>query len=305
MVKWYAVAQGRIPGFYSNWPACQAQTNGFSNPKYKSFSTKKEAAEFLLQMEVIVETPYTEQLKNEINIAIYGAVALAQANSPEDFESSEGVDIFVLPKIPSHIKVGSIEFFDLDRDCLDPGNRTVAIYVDGSKMPTIDHRGSGVYCRFKGQDYGMSAPFTKEIADRYQLTDDEMKEMSSPSMEYLAFAETLWQFIYIRLPEVNGVVQKLKHSWTLIFVCDYNGVQNFTHGYWTPKETHIVKIYNVCDTIIKFLKIRDIHVVVKHCPGHNDIHGNELSDIYAKGTSYQNNLPVLVREISKKFLQDD
>lgn len=47
MSKYYAVAKGRIPGIYRDWPTCQKQVDKFSSPAYKSFKTEAEAKEFL------------------------------------------------------------------------------------------------------------------------------------------------------------------------------------------------------------------------------------------------------------------
>jgi len=41
--KFYVVWQGRAPGVYTTWDACQAQINGFSSAKYKSFDTLANA----------------------------------------------------------------------------------------------------------------------------------------------------------------------------------------------------------------------------------------------------------------------
>ena len=41
--KYYVVWKGVKPGIYDNWEDCKKQVNGFSNPKYKSFSTLEEA----------------------------------------------------------------------------------------------------------------------------------------------------------------------------------------------------------------------------------------------------------------------
>lgn len=41
--KFYVVWQGREPGVYTSWGACQAQISGYSGAKYKSFSTLSEA----------------------------------------------------------------------------------------------------------------------------------------------------------------------------------------------------------------------------------------------------------------------
>ena len=41
--KFYVVWQGRTPGVYTTWESCQAQINGFSSAKYKSFDTLAKA----------------------------------------------------------------------------------------------------------------------------------------------------------------------------------------------------------------------------------------------------------------------
>ncbi len=41
--KYYAIATGRRPGIYDNWPAAQAQVTGYPGAKYKGFPTRAEA----------------------------------------------------------------------------------------------------------------------------------------------------------------------------------------------------------------------------------------------------------------------
>jgi len=45
--KFYAVAVGRNTGIYSTWDECQSQVKGFSNARFKSFSTVEEAESFI------------------------------------------------------------------------------------------------------------------------------------------------------------------------------------------------------------------------------------------------------------------
>jgi ribonuclease HI len=45
--RFYAVKSGRNPGIYSNWEACRAQVESYSNADYKGFSTRKEAEDYL------------------------------------------------------------------------------------------------------------------------------------------------------------------------------------------------------------------------------------------------------------------
>ena len=45
--KFYAIAVGRKPGIYDNWPQAQAQVLGFAGAVYKGFATRQEAVDWL------------------------------------------------------------------------------------------------------------------------------------------------------------------------------------------------------------------------------------------------------------------
>ncbi len=45
--KFYAVAKGRKPGIYDNWPDAQAQVMSFAGAVYKGFATRREAETWL------------------------------------------------------------------------------------------------------------------------------------------------------------------------------------------------------------------------------------------------------------------
>ncbi|MFH7326787.1 viroplasmin family protein, partial [Desulfurivibrio sp. C05AmB] len=38
--KFYAVAAGRVPGIYDNWPQAKAQVDGFAGARYKGFADR-------------------------------------------------------------------------------------------------------------------------------------------------------------------------------------------------------------------------------------------------------------------------
>ncbi len=42
--KYYVVWQGKAPGIYDSWEECKQQIDGYPNAKYKSFTTKDQAA---------------------------------------------------------------------------------------------------------------------------------------------------------------------------------------------------------------------------------------------------------------------
>lgn len=52
--KIYAVAVGREPGLYKDWPSCEAQVNGFPGAKHKSFATVELAQAFLSESNITV-----------------------------------------------------------------------------------------------------------------------------------------------------------------------------------------------------------------------------------------------------------
>lgn len=63
--KFYAIAAGQQPGIYDNWPDAQAQVKGFPGAVYKSFTTRKEAEQWL--EEPVYEKKSPTSLKNMSN----------------------------------------------------------------------------------------------------------------------------------------------------------------------------------------------------------------------------------------------
>lgn len=47
--KFYAVRKGRSVGIYNNWDDCKSQVHGYPGCQYKSFSSLKEAEDYLAQ----------------------------------------------------------------------------------------------------------------------------------------------------------------------------------------------------------------------------------------------------------------
>jgi ribonuclease HI len=43
----YAIARGRNPGIYTNWPEAQKQIKGFNGAKFRKFDTRQEAQAFI------------------------------------------------------------------------------------------------------------------------------------------------------------------------------------------------------------------------------------------------------------------
>jgi ribonuclease HI len=284
MSKYYAVKVGKIPGLYFTWQECQKQVNGFSGSIFKSFSTKAEALNFLYDGNVPPEMLEEKSLIARSHEAQHGsAIKIIPVIEPNNNNKAEEV---FLPMLDS-----KAELLTKDRSCLEVKTPMIILYIDGSKRTSISHRGSGCYCRFNDKDFGLSLPFTKEIQIKYEIKDDDFEKLSSPTLEYLALAEVLWHFIYV----------KSTQKFTLYFVSDYIGVKCWTDGSWNSDTDYIIKIRNVVKKIIEFLSGKGIDVKIRHVKGHTLVFGNELSDLYAKNPHYFNTIGNLVNDVSQKY----
>jgi ribonuclease HI len=45
--RFYGIQRGRVPGVYTDWNKAQEQIRGFARPRYRKFSTREEAEDFV------------------------------------------------------------------------------------------------------------------------------------------------------------------------------------------------------------------------------------------------------------------
>lgn len=64
MSNFYAVKKGRVPGIYRSWDECKKQTDRFSGPIFKKFSTLAEAEQFVSK-DVISEEKDTDVIEKK------------------------------------------------------------------------------------------------------------------------------------------------------------------------------------------------------------------------------------------------
>lgn len=60
-MNFYAVRVGKTPGIYLTWPECQAQVNGFPNARYKKFSDRQAAEDFVNGIDATVSAKNTKK----------------------------------------------------------------------------------------------------------------------------------------------------------------------------------------------------------------------------------------------------
>ena len=51
--EFYAIAKGRMPGIYDNWPLAEKQVNRFSGAVFKGFQTKGAAEAFMIDANIL------------------------------------------------------------------------------------------------------------------------------------------------------------------------------------------------------------------------------------------------------------
>lgn len=343
MSKFYAVKAGRIPGIYTTWPECQAQINGFSGAIHKKFSTRDEALLYIYDGNIPQEVLAVVNSNNPNNSASSGKggglIAKAHLVPPGTAIKIADDQAIILPVGPapltsssptspptsptsspttydarnplSDYKLPMLNFLsDLhtaDKRALDTDPRTTIIYIDGSKIPTIGHKGSGGYCRFLGKDYNLSVPCTQSVISKYEINPEDYEKLSSPTMEFLALAEVLWRFVKF-LPEqkiseqkIHGQRIPLNPRINIAFLADYIGVKCFIDRSWEAKEDYIKKIRSICWIVIENLREIGVDVYIYHIPGHKCIYGNELSDVNAKSTIAKDEFSQLVLDMSSYF----
>ncbi len=75
--KYYVVWSGRKKGIFSSWDECKASIEGFTNAKYKSFTTKQEAEQAYNNpyYDYIIESKNNSKKSNDIKSNIYTNIA--------------------------------------------------------------------------------------------------------------------------------------------------------------------------------------------------------------------------------------
>ncbi|EJD46516.1 hypothetical protein AURDEDRAFT_113645 [Auricularia subglabra TFB-10046 SS5] len=72
--KYYAVAQGKVPGVYETWDAAMEQLRGFTNARHRSFKTLQAAEKYLQENGVTVGAA-TRSSKRLAGLAAHGFTA--------------------------------------------------------------------------------------------------------------------------------------------------------------------------------------------------------------------------------------
>lgn len=153
--RFYAVQRGRVPGVYSDWAKAQEQIRGFARPRYKKFSTRAEAEEFVrLGQESGSATGTTGSLPGapgmtEENPRDENGVELPAGTGPLPPGAEDGFD----PNILLDPTTGKVVYKTKEQKTATKAMPTsspgmLRIYTDGSSLrngSNIARAGIGVY----------------------------------------------------------------------------------------------------------------------------------------------------------------
>lgn len=111
-MKYYVVRKGKIPGIYNTWKDCQEQVSGFKGAQFKSFTSKKEADEY---MGIV-----TPKIDEKIGQCIVAWTDGACSGNGTD-NARAGIGVFFGDSDPRNVS----EKFTLDR----PTNQRAEVYA--------------------------------------------------------------------------------------------------------------------------------------------------------------------------------
>ena len=82
--KYYAVKEGIKPGIYLTWDECKAMTNGYPGAVFKSFTSLKEAEDFMGDMPVSKDAEKAEKIQKTGN-PVAKSVTMLSTKEPYAF----------------------------------------------------------------------------------------------------------------------------------------------------------------------------------------------------------------------------
>ena len=134
------------------------------------------------------------------------------------------------------------------------------IFTDGSHLKEEGYLGFGIYCNYLSKEYSYSGHCDNKLLQEYGIIDD----VSNPTAEFLAFAETL-----------KKLINKDLSAYQIIFYIDYEGVEKWMNGKWKCKKPYIRKIREKC---ITYLSKINTQVTKQYVKSHSGVVGNEKAD---------------------------
>lgn len=267
-ILFYAVANGRKPGIYKTWEACQEQVSGFSKAKFKKFPSLSEAEHFIKK--------HLESLNLESrNVRV---------STPEkQQDSSQGQKLeSISPDVLSSTNEGnSLVTQELNPNLCSANDRIIDIYVDGACRGNgktnrdILPSGYGVY-------YGPDHPLNSAVS---LTTVDNVKKnrASNQRAELFAISHALDDIYKLHADPLFADARFIIHTDSQYAKkCLTIWAESWRKNNWmTSAGRQVLNLDIVIRSYRLFSKLnlqRKDLVRISHVKGHLNIEGNEAAD---------------------------
>nr|CAD7448759.1 unnamed protein product [Timema bartmani] len=215
MSKFYAVAQGKVPGVYRDWEACKEQVDKFPNPKYKKFSTLEEATKFVEEFSV-TKPPATSfsAVPSGAFLSLHGSKSCTGLGLAA--KTDGGGWLSVPPSMslgitaPSHAPVASLpgdntveDIFSLEQKALT----LETLFKDTARKLASEIKSVKKSC--KDLRKGVNEAGT----DSMKLRENLSQKLAAFETDYKTFESTLWRdLIEVKemVSQLNGAVGKVE-----------------------------------------------------------------------------------------------
>jgi ribonuclease HI len=253
--KYYAIAKGRKPGIYDNWPQAEAQVKRFQGAVFKGFAIRREAEAFLKSPIYQRPSARTETTGKE-----------NRSSRRSDRRPCSAANTTQNENILSGFSDAALQRFE--KDSIRSGE--VTIYTDGGSINNPGPGGYGVVQIYNGE--------RKELCGGYRLTTNNRMELMAcvvalRELEHKDAPVTVYSDSgYV----VNGITKGWAASW------QRNG--------WIKSDKKPAVNPDLWGELLELVEGLDI--TFKWVKGHAGNPLNERCDELANGTARQGGLPV-------------
>lgn len=269
-MPYYAVARGRNVGIYSTWDECKANVAGFSNARYKKFSTRAEASEF-------VKNPSSGATTKVTSGRIAKAVREVSSRTTATYPSNLGKEPIVLPTETESLHR---ELESLDGEMASLKTKE-SIYVDGASRGNgkggIPQSGFGV---FYGDNDPRNAAVPLSDCDNVKNVTPTNQRAELHAMNYAL------QNILKEIKEDRGILETKKWE---IFTdsmytknCTETWAKKWLTNGWKGSTGKPVANPDIVQALYKaYTRLTEelgAKLKISHVPGHKGIYGNERAD---------------------------
>ncbi|CAG8160583.1 unnamed protein product [Penicillium salamii] len=299
--RFYGIQRGRIPGVYTDWTKAQEQIRGVQRPRYRKFSSRKEAEEFVREGRTegasfgVAQGPAAPSgTMNEIPKNADG-IEFAPGDAPLPPGAEDGFDPNVLldPTTGKVVyKTAPQKEATKSQTTGIPG--TLRIYTDGSSLRNgtpLASAGVGVYFG-PGDSRNVSEPLkgSRQTNQRAELTAILRAIDIAPRHRHVT------------------IVTDSRYAIDCVTVWFVNWRRNN----WMTRDNKPVENKDLVESILVKIEERNdlkVRTVFEWVKGHNKDHGNEEADKLAvngaqRGVSAKTEALEVAQQVPEFFDED-